>query len=120
MLEDRLGMREAEGKAAMERYRTTTGKKRRRRRQVNRLGQEEYLSETETEQSELDLAPEVQDLIVQESEMFHDKMEECEELKEEVGKPGETRVLHGTPTKHLRGCSQHFSDQTARVNGTAR
>ena len=57
----------------------------RRRRQVNRLGQEEYHSETETEQSELDLAPEVQDLIVQESEMYHEKMEECEELKEEVG-----------------------------------
>ena len=50
-------------------YRTSTGKKRRRRRVVNKVGQEEYVSDTETEQSELDLAPEVQDMIVQESEM---------------------------------------------------
>jgi len=84
MLEDRLGIREAEGKATMERYRTTTGKKRRRRRQVNRLGQEEYVSETETEQSELDLAPEIEDQIVLESDMYLEKMEECEELKEKM------------------------------------
>jgi hypothetical protein len=51
---------------------------------VNRVGQEEYLSETETEQSELDLAPEVQEMIVQESELYLDKLEECEDLKEQV------------------------------------
>ena len=84
MLQDRLGVREEEQEAAVERYRTSTGKKRRRRRVVNKVGQEEYISDTETEQSELDLAPEVQDMIVQESEMYLEKLEECEELKEKV------------------------------------
>ena len=68
----------------MRRRASGSQKWRRRRRQVNRLGQEEYVSETETEQSELDLAPEIEDQIVLESDMYLEKMEECEELKEKM------------------------------------
>jgi alpha-tubulin suppressor-like RCC1 family protein len=134
MLEDRLGMREAEGKAAMERYRTTTGKKRRRRRHVNRLGQEEYLSETETEQSELDLAPDVQRLIVEESEMYAPQ-DTAPGVLRVVTYPHETQTLllpvvpvdrallaaYDCITTRLRdaGCEQ-VQREDGRVRGTER
>ena len=98
VLADRLGLQQEENDAPVERYRTAIGRRRRRRRVrgptgvdldwggpnttrvrrqvVDPHGHETLQSETESEQSDIELDQEMKDHIVASSELY---MERCEE-----------------------------------------